>query len=119
MSRRPTTWTASAALKGEGKQGTRTVHLDQHGRRLWDKTGGRHRNFDDATVLRMKVALEAFLLKQKAATGRMPYQSEKAVVDFVDRLVADEWVTSSYNIIVKQVIRPVFRSVKPRQRRKK
>jgi hypothetical protein len=106
-------------MKGEGKQGTRAAQLDPHGRRLWDKPGGRHRNFDDATVLRMRAALEAFLLSQKAATGRLPFQKAKALGDFVDKLVADEEVTSSYNIIVKQLIRPVFQKLKPRQHRKK
>jgi hypothetical protein len=116
MSRRPKAWTASAVLAGEGKQGTRTVQLDQHGRRLWDKTRGRHRNFDDATALRMRAALEAFLLNQKAATGRLPYQ--KAVDDFVSGLIANEEIVSSYSIVRRRVVRPVFQKLKPRQRRK-
>jgi hypothetical protein len=117
MSRRPKAWTASAVLAGEGKQGTRTVQLDQHGRRLWDKTGGRHRNFDDATALRMMNALERFLLERKAATGRLPYRHVKSVHDFVSKLVADEGVKSSDSILIERVISPVFRKLKPRRKK--
>jgi hypothetical protein len=113
MSRRPKF--ASAVLKGESKLGSRTAHLDLLGRRLWDNPGGRRRNFDNATVLRMRAALEVFLVDQKAATGRLPYRKVKAVTDFVDKLVADEGVMSSYNILTKQVIRPVFQKLKPRK----
>jgi hypothetical protein len=116
MSRRLKAWTGSAVLTGEGGQGTRTVQLDRHGRRLWDNPGGRRRNFDDATVLRLRDGLTAFLLDHKAATGRLPLQKTKAVSDFVDKLLADEGLTSSYSIIVKQLVRPVFRKLKPRKK---
>ena len=104
-----------ATWAGAGRLTVKTVQFDQYGRRLWDNPGGRHSNFDEATVDRMMAKLEVFCLRERATKGKLPV--EKRIKNFVmDELLPAEGVTSSYRIAKERIVAPVLRKLKPPRR---
>jgi hypothetical protein len=108
-----------AVFNGVGLQYSNASLRDQYGRRLWEPQGGRHPNFDAATLSRMRAALEDFVLARKATTGRWPYRKDEQLLKFARELVQKEGLASSDNIIIKQIISPVLQKLNPRQRGEK
>jgi hypothetical protein len=64
----PVALSVEAFFKGEGLQRSNLLQYDPYGRRLWEPQGGRHSNFDVATLSRMRAALEGFVLARKTET---------------------------------------------------
>jgi hypothetical protein len=112
----PVAWPGEVFFKGEGLLRSNTLQYDQYGRRLWEPQGGRHSNFDAATLSRTRAALEDFVLARKAETGRWPYRKDAQLLKFACELVQKEGLASSDNIIIKQIISPVLQKLNPRQR---
>jgi hypothetical protein len=110
---------AEATLAGVGRlKAVKTVQLDQHGRRLWDKSGGRHVNFDGGAAARMMAKLEAFCLQERATTGHLPV--EQRIKNFVmGKLLPAEGVISSYRIARAGIVAPILRKLKPPRRKNK
>jgi hypothetical protein len=115
----PVALSVEAFFKGEGLQRSNLLQYDPYGRRLWEPQGGRHSNFDIATLSRMRAALEGFVLARKTETGRWPYRKDAQLLKFARELVQNEGLASSDNIILKQIISPVLRKLNPRQRGEK
>jgi len=115
----PVALSVEALFEGKGLQRSNLTQYDPYGRRLWEPQGGRHPNFDDATLSRMRAALEEFVLARKAATGRWPYREDREVLSEARKLVQKEGLASSDNIIIKQIISPVLQKLNPRQRGEK
>jgi hypothetical protein len=112
----PVAWTGEAHFKGENSMVVKTAQWNQ-GRRLMDKAG-RHPNFDDATIQRMRAELELFVLKRKVMLGRWPYREDPEVLRFVRKLIEAGGLESSDKIAISQIIAPVLRKLNPRRRRR-
>jgi hypothetical protein len=74
---------------------------------------GRKRKFVPSVAQRLVIALAAFLLERKAATGRLPRQKSATVVNKARELAAHEGVDdASDKIIREQIVSPAFKSIK-------
>jgi hypothetical protein len=105
---------AAAELKAVSNLSTKKTRLFSYGRPLVE--GGRPRNFDDATALRMMAALEPFVLERQAKKGRRLYREDRELLKFVLKLVESEGLESSPNILIKQIISPVLRKLRQPQK---
>jgi hypothetical protein len=75
--------------------------------------GGRRKKLTSGVAQRIIAALAAFLLENRAATGRLPMQKSEKVVSKARELAAQEGVVAAGDRIIReQIISPAFKSVK-------
>jgi hypothetical protein len=106
----PTTWPAEADKARRppyfGEREPVTYFIGAH---LGPRKTGRHENFGVAVAEELKADLEAYVLEQKATTGRDVFR--KKADSFVQERLKARGLASSDRIVRRQIVTPVYKKL--------